>query len=494
MLWGQRLDYATYIVGITTFLFFYYLWKKTKIFPPGPRGFPLLGYIPFLKNNAAESLFKLKEKYGSVMSVQIGRENWIILNDYDAIIEALVKQGEKFSGRPRNFVFELITKHHGIIAMDYGHNWKALHKFGLMTLRGFGVGKKGMEENVIEETHFLIENLITAKAYSLQKKLTLAASNIISRVVLGSRFEYDDKKLLHMTEIIQKFTEDSTHARLLAVLTMAPILKFLPPFRKVVKITSDDADLFHEYLYKIVEEHELNFDQYNIRDFIDAFLLEIKKSPKDDSVFNKRQLIQYIVDLFDAGSLTTSSTLSWALLALAHFQESQKKIAEEIFETLGEDGISSMKHRSEMPYTCAFIQELLRHRTLVPLSIFHKTNEEAIIHGYSIPKNTTVHPNLWAVHFDPEYFENPEEFRPERFLDGDGKFIKSNHVIPFSVGQRGCLGQQLAKMEIFIILTGIVQKLRVVPDPEKPLPSFYIGGNCVATYEPPQYEVVFERR
>ncbi|XP_039258554.1 cytochrome P450 2U1-like [Styela clava] len=136
----------------------------------------------------------------------------------------------------------------------------------------------------------------------------------------------------------------------------------------------------------------------------------------------------------------------------------------------------------------------MRHRTLVPLSVFHKTNEEAILYGYSIPKNTTVCPNIWAVHFDPEHFENPEEFRPGRFLDGDGKFIKSNRVIPFSVGQRGCLGQQLAKMEIFIILIGLLQKLRVGPDPEKPLPSFYIGGNCIATYEPPQFEVVFKRR
>nr|XP_039258598.1 cytochrome P450 2H1-like [Styela clava] len=220
------------------------------------------------------------------MSVQIGREYWVILNDYDAIIEALVKQGEKFSGRPGNFVFELIKNNHGIITIDYGLTWKASHKFGLRTLRGFGAGKEGMEENVVEETYFLIENLTMANDYSIQMKLTFTTLNIISRLVLGSRFEYDDKKLLHMIEIIQKFNEDSNHAHLLAVLTLEPILRFFPPFRNVVKITSDDTERFREYLRGFVEEHESNFDEHNIRDFVDAFLLKIKKSPEDDPAFN----------------------------------------------------------------------------------------------------------------------------------------------------------------------------------------------------------------
>nr|XP_039248643.1 cytochrome P450 2U1-like [Styela clava] len=494
MLSIQDIDYPTYFIGISTFLICYYLFKRPKNFPPGPRGLPLLGYVPFLGSNTAESLRQLKEKYGSVMSIQFGREYWVILNDFNAINEALVKQGHKFSGRPVNFVFDLITKEHGFLSMDYGPTWKALQKFGLMKLRGFGVGRKGMEEHIIEETPYLIESLTKAKDCTSQMKLTFAVSNIMCRVVLGSRFEYDDKKFLHMIEIIQRFSEDSTHTHLLASLTLAPILRFIPPFRNAVKITSDEADCFMKYLREFVEEHKSNFDQNNIRDFIDAFLLEIKKSPKDDSVFNKFQLIQFIRDLLDAGSVTVSSTLAWALLALATFPECQEKISQEISETLGEDGLPSMKHRDDMPYTCAFIQELMRHRTVVPMSIFRKTNEEAILNGYTIPKNTTITPNLWAVHFDSDHFENPQEFLPERFIDRDGKFIKSNHVIPFSIGQRGCIGQQLAKMEVFIFLTGIVQKLKVIPDPERPLPSFYIGGNSVATYEPPKFEVIFERR
>ena len=88
-----------------------------------------------------------------------------------------------------------------------------------------------------------------------------------------------------------------------------------------------------------------------------------------------------------------------------------------------------------------------------------------------------IHPNLWAVHNDPNLWKNPEIFNPERFLDEQGNFIKSNHVIPFSVGPRRCLGEQLARMEVFIFLIGMVQKFKFLPDKgSKKLPS--IDVNC----------------
>nr|XP_039258456.1 cytochrome P450 2U1-like [Styela clava] len=494
MSWTVSFDYFTSFVCISTFIFCFYMMKRPKRFPPGPYGLPIVGYIPFIGKNPAATLWQMKEKYGSVMSVQMGQDDWVILNDFDIINEALVKQADKFSGRPENYVFDLITTGRGLASRDYGSIWKELHKFGLMTLRGFGVGKKGMEANIIEETPFLIESLTTNNEKRLHAKLFLAVSNIISRVILGSRFEYDDKKFIHMMEIVQKYAEITTHSKLLTALSLAPMLRFIPPFKGVAKITKEDSDSMLGYLREIVEKHESNFEENDIHDFIDAFLVEIEKSNKNDKTFNKQMLIQYIRDLLDAGSETTSTTLGWALLCFGNYPECQERISDEVMKTLGEDGLPSMKHQDEMPYTCAFIHELMRHRTLAPLSVYHKTNEEATLDGYTIPKNTTVAPNLWAVHFDPKHFANPEEFRPERFLDRDGKFIKSNYVIPFSIGPRSCIGKQLAKMEIFIFLTAIVQKLKVLPNPKKPLPSFNDGGFSLLSYQPQNFEVIFERR
>ncbi|XP_039258476.2 cytochrome P450 2B1-like [Styela clava] len=494
MSWTDCCDCTTAIFCVAVIALCWYIFKRPENFPPGPHGLPLVGYAPFIKNNMADDFMKMKKKYGSVMSVQMGREDWVVLNDYDTINEALVKQGEKFSGRPSNFLFELVAQGRGIAVVDYGQTWKTLRKFGLKTLRGFGVGKKGMEENVIEETPLLIEKLTSMDKQSLHLKLMLGISNIICRITIGARFEYTDKRFLRLIEILGSFFGDNSDAKMLGLIVAAPMVRFVPPFSGSMKRVLKEIDDFIEIFRTIIEEHESEFDENDTRDFIDAFLKEMKSKGKNDPCFNKLQLLHYIRDLFEAGTGTTSSTLCWAILCFAHYPECQEKIAKEIEITLGEDGIPSMKHQDEMPYTCAFIQELMRHRTLVPLGVFHKTNEEATLNGYTIPKNTTVCPNIWSVHFDPNLFENPRVFRPERFLDRDGKFVKSNHVIPFSIGPRYCLGEQLARMEVFIFLTGIVQKLRVVLNPDKPVPPFDVGVFNILSYEAPNFDVIFEKR
>ncbi|XP_039258473.2 cytochrome P450 2U1-like [Styela clava] len=493
-MWIELFDYTNVLAILAASIFWFSLRRKPQNFPPGPRGLPFVGYIPFMEKNPAETFMKLKEKYGSVVSVQFGQEDWVILNDYDTISEAFVKQGQKFSGRPYNLYFELITKGRGFLTMDYGSTWKDLSKFGHATLKEMGMGKKRMETNVNEELRFLIESLTSSNGESIRMKLNLAVSNMVCRIALGSRLEYHESKFKHMIETFMKQSEDTSHSHMLFAVSLAPFLRFIPPFSNVVKITSEEAECLMAYLREFVEEHESNFDDSDIRDFIDAFLNEMKKRGKDDDAFNKIQLIRYVRDIFHAGSVTTSGTLTWGLLALVCYPKYQEKIAGEVLATLGEEGVPSMEHRDKMPYTSAFIQELIRLKTSAPLGVFHKNNEETNINGYTIPINTTIVPNIWAVHYDTKYFENPREFRPERFLDSDEKFCRSNHVIPFSIGLRHCMGEQLARMELFVFLTGIIQKLKVLPDPVKPLPSFYDGAFCMGTYEPPHFDVVFERR
>ena len=97
--------------------------------------------------------------------------------------------------------------------------------------------------------------------------------------------------------------------------------------------------------------------------------------------------------------------------------------------------------------------------------------------------------NIWAVHNDPTVWKDPDKFIPERFLDEEGKFFNSNNVIPFSIGPRHCLGEQLARMEVFIFLVGMVQKFEFLPDPDiNELPS--LDGTLGLGYVPKPYKVV----
>lgn len=256
-------------------------------------------------------------------------------------------------------------------------------------------------------------------------------------------------------------------------------------------MAADIRDLLNAFQEEI-DDHRSTFDENDIRDFTDAFIKEVKESGSDDA-FCDQTFNNYLSDLFQAGTETTSTTINWAILCCGHYPIHQERIAQEIDDVIG-DSTPTMKQCERMPYTCAFIHEIMRHRTLVPLSVMHQTNEDSTLLGYHIPKNTTICPNLWSVHFDPDYFKDPEKFMPERFLDSGGRFVPSSHVIPFSMGPRVCLGEQLARMEIFIFLTNIIRKFRIVRDPTRRLPPFEDGILGLATYQPPDFEVIFEKR
>ncbi|XP_039264205.2 cytochrome P450 2U1-like [Styela clava] len=436
----------------------------------------------------------MRDKYGPVMSVQVGRDYWVVLNDFESITEALVNQSEKFSGRVSNFINDLITKGYGIAGGDYGPEWKKLKKFGYHALRGFGFGKKSMEQNINEEAAWLIESLTSTDKKEFQTKITQAVCNIVNRLTFGTRLDYEDKRFIHMTEVTQKIFSDSREAKVVALLVMAPSLRFLPNFKQAVKDFVGDFETFLGYFEDIIADHEADFDEHDIRDYIDVFLKEMKDRGQNDPSFNKQQLAHFVRDLIDGGTGTTASTLCWVILCFANYPDHQEKIYKEILENIGESGIPSMKHQDEMPYTCAFIQEILRHRPVVPFGILHKTTEEATLNGYTIPKNTIIAPNMWAVHYDSRHFKNPKEFQPERFLDPNGKFVKPSHVISFSMGPRYCPGENLARLELFIFLTAIVQKLKVVPDNTNPLPAFESGRFNMMTYESPKFHVKFEQR
>nr|XP_002123213.4 cytochrome P450 2U1-like [Ciona intestinalis] len=476
---------ATVLVLVCLF----YWYRRPKNSPPGPRGIPLLGVLPLLGRYPERTLHEWSKKYGPVMSVRMGRQDWLVLGDHGTIHQALVKQSHTFSGRPHVPTLHRITQGRGLAFVDHGPAWKAQRKFGAVTLRGFGVGKKGMEDKIVEEVHYLNDAIRQheGKPFNILAILSNAVSNNICSVILGRRFDYNDKDF---QDIVHKMTRDFTDPKSTALTNasvFAPVLDNFPPFAQNTNQRVNDAMVVREMLLKYVKEHKATFDREDARDFIDAFLKEAELS-KEPS-FNDTQLLHYLHDLFLGGTETTTSTLRWALLCLLHYPQTQTKLREEINEVIG-DGKVSYSCKVDMPYTCAFIQELYRYRTLLPLSLTHKTNEKAMLGEYTIPKSTIVSVNLWAVHNDPNTWEEPSMFKPERHLDESGHFVQSKHVIPFSVGPRHCVGEQLARMEVFIYLVSMVQKFEFLPDPNaNELPDIEKGSNGPA-FVPQMFDIV----
>ena len=141
------------------------------------------------------------------------------------------------------------------------------------------------------------------------------------------------------------------------------------------------------------------------------------------------------MELFAAGSEGTSTTLTWAIIYMSLNQDIQSRCRAEIDAAIGRDEIPRMQHRPQLSFTEACIMETQRLADVVPLGIPHAATEDVSFRGYFIPKSTMILPNLYSVHMDPKLWPEPDHFKPERFLDDDGKVIRRAELIPFSVGE-----------------------------------------------------------
>ncbi|XP_072037043.1 cytochrome P450 2U1-like [Amphiura filiformis] len=170
----------------------------------------------------------------------------------------------------------------------------------------------------------------------------------------------------------------------------------------------------------------------------------------------------------------------------------QQKIQEEMDSVVGRNRLPQVSDQEQLPYTRATLLEIHRHVTLVPLSSFHTASDETSLHGYRIPKGTTLVSNLYAVMRDPNIFPEPDQFKPERFIDDQGTYFEREEVCPFGVGRRICLGQTLAKMELFVFFTHLLHRYSLVKPEDTPPITF--KGTYGTTFAPKPYTIKFDLR
>ncbi|XP_040179130.1 cytochrome P450 2G1-like isoform X1 [Rana temporaria] len=456
---------------------------RRRDLPPGPTPLPIVGNVlQIRRGKLVQSLMEFAGKYGSVYTVYFGHNPIVVLSGYETVKEALLDRAEEFGGRGKS-TFDYFFEGHGIVFSN-GERWKDLRRFSLTMLRNFGMGKKSIEEKIQEEAGFLVAEIKSLKEKSIDPSnlLSQAVSNVICSIVFGNRFEYDDQNFRQLLTLFSETFKDAS-GPLGQLQEMLPeIMYYIPgPHQRIKR----HLDKLVNFVLERVKINQETLDPNCPRDYIDCFLVK-QQQEKGNPHFDTRDMILSILNLFFGGTETVSSTLRNAFLILMKYPEIQDKVLEEINQIIGQNRIPQIEDRNKMPYTDAVIHEIQRFSDIFPADLPHLVTKEINFKGYTIPKGTDVYPLLCTVHRDPKMFTTPTKFNPNHFLDSNGCFKKNEAYMPFSAGKRICVGEALARMELFLFITTILQnfkltsKIKITDEDIKPtmtgsanIPIFY---------------------
>ncbi|XP_053328560.1 cytochrome P450 2G1-like [Spea bombifrons] len=449
------------LAALIALLILYSVWGKIfeagRRLPPGPTPLPLLGNLLQIRNGeTAKTLMELGERYGAVYTFHFGPSPVVVFCGYEAVKEALVDHGDDFIGRGKQATVDRVFQGYGLMASE-GDRWRQLRRFSLATLRNFGLGKRSIEERIKDEARSLVEELRTYEERSFDPAILIskAVSNVISSVVFGKRFDYHDKKFQRMLDIFYETFElmSSTWGQ---VQEMIPfIMNHIPgPHQKITALLEE----LNEFIAERVRINQESLDPNSPRDYIDCFLKKMEEEKNNpDSEFHMKNFVLTLNNLFFAGGETVATTLKHGFLLLIKYPDIQAKVFEEIDKVIGRDHSPNIEDRSKMPYTDAVIHEIQRFSNVIPMNAPHSATKDTEFRGFTIPKGTGVCALLCSVLGDPKYFDTPNKFNPNHFLAADGSFKRNEAFLPFSTGKRICLGEGLARMELFLFLTSVLQ-------------------------------------
>ncbi|XP_070989343.1 cytochrome P450 2J2-like isoform X5 [Oncorhynchus clarkii lewisi] len=413
-------------------------------FPPGPWPLPFLGniFIGF----GYQDMDKVAEQFGNIFSLRWGAEKVVFVSGYKMVKDVLMTQGDNFLDRPASPLFSDVFKDCGI-SVSNGYRWRRQRQFSVAHLKHVGEGKRTLELHVQQECNFLCQAFQQEMGGPFNPQLIInsAAANCIGFLVLGKRFDYNatdfqnrlrlsqESMLLIGNPLVQLYDLFPWLFKRLPGLRSGPHVTILSNYAKIVS-----------FLRKEIEKHKKDWDPFDHRDYIDSYIGEIDKKKRDiEAGFHSENLVYCSLDLFEAGTETMTNTLRWALLYMVKYPDVQENVQEEIKSVIGQSRQPCLADRG-----------------------------------------TKVIVNLSSVLRDQTEWETADHFNPQHFLDVHGHFRKREAFFPFSAGKRACLGQSLARMELFLFFTSLLQRFTISTSPGEEPPSLEPQGVAIQSPKP----------
>ena len=452
-------------------------WRKLKTIksdfeiyggmPKIPFALPILGNLPQLGTRPYVSLMNLTNTYGQIFRAEFGAQNVVVLNSTDLIREAIIGQCEEFAGRPFLFMTHESLKGKGLISSPYNKDFKEHRRFVLSSFNRYGKRQNKLESSCVDSIKEVLSEIredadqsCLTKSTVFKNKISQVASKNILKMTFGEK-NFDKNVFSQLMDLLAANFQNTS---------VAAAYNFIPITRMFQKSILRNATKCGEFLNELIDQHAENYNFGQDNNIVDAYLNEMHyqaahnqkeniNKPLRYTTFSFDHLNSIVQDLFVAGTETIANTLNWAIFYATFFPELQEKCFKEIEKNIGKERTPSQNDRRNMHYIEAFMNETIRYHCAGPILIPRETTVDTKLAGYKIPSNTFIILNIWSCMRDEKYWNEPNEFNPDRFITPDGKFECNNPaMIPFSAGARACPGEALARSELFLIFTSILQK------------------------------------
>ncbi|KAG5613020.1 hypothetical protein H5410_024301 [Solanum commersonii] len=475
-------------------------------------------YTNDLIKNVLLTLTSLSTKYGPVMYLRLGCRNLLIVTSPSAVEECFTKNDIIFANRPQTMTADKYSfNYKAVVWAPYGYHWRALRRLMVIEIFSFNSLQKSSALRS-EEIRILIRGLFKVncnRSGSSGVKINLSnwvftfSFNVMMRIGTGKRCvseeEIGTEKGKEIIEEIKGF--------FFATLLVLNVCDFLPVLKwfgyKGIEKRMVSAhkkrneflnSLFDEFRQKkvspiSVSESSTDGNREKKGTLVET-LLSLQESEPE---FYTDDLIKSVVlILFIAGTETTSMTIQWAMRLLLAHPEAFHKLRAEIDSKVGNERLLNESDFTNLPYLQCVINETLRLYPPVPLLLPHYSLEDCTIGGYDVPKHTILMVNAWAIHRDPEVWEEPEKFKPERFEGMEGEKEGFNYkFVSFGMGRRACPGAAMGLRTVSLVLGSLIQwfdwenvefeenldacyNTRITLNKEKPLEAICIPRqNCI---------------
>lgn len=416
----------------------------------------------------------------------------VVVLGYDLVHK--IHLDEVFEGRPDNFFLRLRTMgtRKGITCTD-GPLWVEQRNFAVRHLRQAGYGKVQMDNHIHNECNELIAHISSLEEAPTWPGSFLAPSiiSVLWYLTASKKLERTDKRLNRLLQLLQQRSKAFDMCG--GMLTQMPWLRFIAPEKTGYNMICNLNKELHEFFMEHITEHKESFSDEKIEnDVIYAYINEMKiQEGTLNNTFTDHQLTMTILDFFIAGSQTTSITLDLAIMMLTLNTDIQSELRNEIDQRVGEGIEPSYNNKIYFPHTEAFLMEIQRYFSIVPITGPRRALWDTKLSGYDIPKNTTILIGLRSVLMDKDYWKDPETFRYTRFLN-NSKVVQHEYFMPFGQGKRRCLGDSLARSCLFTFFVGILQHFQVqTPENADPPSTDLLPG---ITLSPKPYKIIFKKR